>query len=165
MDRTIHDNHNRYLRLFKGLTIVSKVLYPVNIFEYNHSLNTVCNYTSTMNGTSSAAPIVSAASALLLESNPNLTWRDVKHILASTARQVDSSLTNTEHPSNIYRSLTDFDLSGHVYEQGWVTNGAGYKFHNWYGFGAIDVDAAVAMAKSYSVNLGTFSDQSLYKCT
>lgn len=133
---------------------------PVNSFEYNHSLNTVCNYTSTMNGTSSAAPIVSAASALLLESNPNLSWRDVKHIIASTARQVDSSAGPTPHPFNYFRNQTNFDLSGHVYEQGWVTNGAGYKFHNWYGFGAIDIDAAVAMAKSYSVNLGTFTSQS-----
>jgi subtilisin-like proprotein convertase family protein len=133
---------------------------PVNSFEYNHSLNTVCNYTSTMNGTSSAAPIVAAASALILEANPNLSWRDVKHIIASTARQVDSSIGDTEHPSKMYKSITNFDLSNHVYEQGWITNGAGFKFHNWYGFGAIDIDAAVAMAKTYSVNLGTFTNQS-----
>jgi hypothetical protein len=28
----------------------------------------------------------------------------------------------------------------------WVTNAAGYKFHNWYGFGKADADAAVAAA-------------------
>ena len=27
--------------------------------------------------------------ALLLEAKPNLTWRDIKHILASSANQVD----------------------------------------------------------------------------
>ena len=33
--------------------------------------------------------------------------------------------------------------------QGWVTNAAGYNFHNWYGFGAVNVDAAVTMLKNY----------------
>ena len=31
---------------------------------------------------------------------------------------------------------------------GWVTNAAGYHFHNWYGFGAVSVDAAVEMART-----------------
>ena len=36
--------------------------------------------------------------------------------------------------------------------EGWVTNAAGYNFHNWYGFGAVNVDAAVAMAKNYQAD-------------
>ncbi len=36
--------------------------------------------------------------------------------------------------------------------EGWTTNKAGYHFHNWYGFDAVDVDAAVAMARSYTAN-------------
>ena len=34
---------------------------------------------------------------------------------------------------------------------------AGYDFHNWYGFGAVDIDAAVAMASDYTADsLGAF---------
>ena len=39
------------------------------------------DYASRFNGTSAAAPIVSGVVALMLEANPNLTYRDVQHIL------------------------------------------------------------------------------------
>ena len=45
------------------------------------------NYTSTFGGTSSAAPLVSGIVALMLEANPNLSWRDVQVILATTAKK------------------------------------------------------------------------------
>ena len=113
-----------------------------------HSENLNCNYDSTMNGTSSAAPILSGAVALMLEANPSLTWRDVKHILASTSDQVDSTL-----------SATNITVNGVTYvaEPAWLTNAAGYKFHNYYGFGRVNVAAAVTAAKSYTAgSLGTF---------
>jgi len=47
------------------------------------------DYTQRMNGTSSAAPIVSGVIALMLEANPNLTYRDIRIILAKTARKND----------------------------------------------------------------------------
>jgi subtilisin family serine protease len=111
--------------------------------------NTSCNYTNTFNGTSSAAPVTSGVVALVLEANPSLSWRDVKNILASTARQVDSSIA----PVTV--ALGDGIYTA---ELGWTTNAAGYKFHNWYGFGSIDADAAVAMAKTYNAQLGAFQD-------
>ena len=110
----------------------------------NHSENTACNYTSTFNGTSAAAPVVAGSVALLLEANPNLTWRDIKHILATSATQVDA---------NIEAKVID----EYIAEPAWTTNAAGYKFHNWYGFGGIDVAAALTLAKNYSMgSLGTF---------
>ncbi|QEG34673.1 S8 family serine peptidase [Bythopirellula goksoeyrii] len=45
------------------------------------------NFTSRFNGTSASAPIVSGVIALMLEANPNLTWRDVQEILVRSARQ------------------------------------------------------------------------------
>ena len=42
-----------------------------------------------MNGTSAAAPNVAGVVALMLEANPRLSSRDVKYILASTAKRVD----------------------------------------------------------------------------
>ena len=45
-----------------------------------------------MNGTSSSTPMVAGVAALMLQANPNLSWRDVRVILAKTARQNDSSI-------------------------------------------------------------------------
>jgi len=94
-----------------------------------------------MNGTSSAAPNASAAVALMLEANPNLTVRDVKHILTNTAKQIDSGNTGVS-------STTLLTGSTIVLDQGWVKNAANYWFYTWYDFGAIDATAAVSMAKS-----------------
>lgn len=120
-----------------------------------NSENSSCNYTSTFNGTSSAAPILSGVIALLLEVNPALTWREVKHILATTATDNSYATGSITHP------LSTPVPSGYVWEQRWITNGAGYKFHNWYGFGRVNVDAAVALAKSSKttpLNLGTYTE-------
>ena len=45
------------------------------------------DYTSRFNGTSAAAPMVSGVIALMLEANPNLSYRDVQEILVRSARQ------------------------------------------------------------------------------
>ena len=100
-----------------------------------------CQCTATFNGTSAAAPNATGVVALMLEANPNLGYRDIKHILATTAKRI--------HPSQepvIQRSGLPFPIT---LEQGWVQNSAGNWFSNWYGFGAINAGAAVNMAKSY----------------
>ena len=115
----------------------------------NHAENLECKYTATFNGTSSAAPVLSGAIALILEANSNLTWRDVKHILVTTADQVDASI-----------SSTDITINNTTYtaEPAWLTNGASHKFHNYYGFGRVNVANAVSAAKAYtSGSLGTFA--------
>lgn len=121
-------------------------------FNRGQDPNTSCEHVSTMNGTSSAAPMVSGAAALILSANPALTWREVKHILASTADKVDSSRGSSTHPTS------SGNLSGHTYEQGWVTNAAGYSFHNWYGFGRVNVDKAVSMAKTTNLGWSALSE-------
>jgi subtilisin-like proprotein convertase family protein len=46
-----------------------------------------------------------------------------------------------------------------VVEPAWTVNAAGFAFHDWYGFGAVDVDAAVAMAQSLIPgSLGTYAN-------
>ena len=122
-------------------------------FDNGGAPNASCNYTNGMNGTSSATPVTVGVIALLLEANPALTWRDVKHILASTARQVDAA-----------RAAVNITLSNgsYVAEPGWVTNAAGFKFHNWYGFGMVDASAAVNAARTYAPGqLGTFVNTGL----
>ena len=138
-------------------------------FHSNGSLNGNCEYTSTFNGTSSAAPVLSGVIALMLEANPDLSWRDVKHILANSARQVDSNLAALEVPATACVS-DDYGYSCPTHEfssyitltvrDAWITNAAGYKYHNWYGFGAVNAGAAVAMAQSYSSPLGAWNKNS-----
>jgi subtilisin family serine protease len=122
----------------------------ISAFDNHGAGNTNCSYTSTFNGTSSATPVTAGVIALMLQANPNLTWRDVKHILASTARQVAIAPITVSLPNPAPASYTA--------EPGWITNAANYKYHNWYGFGLVDASAAVAMAGSYAVNLGTFTN-------
>ncbi|AWF81172.1 serine protease [Microbulbifer sp. A4B17] len=115
-------------------------------FNYpGHPENTSCNYTSTFNGTSSAAPNASGVVSLILSANPELTWRDVRHILASTSTVIDAEDEKVE------LTIGDGTFVAH---DGWVENAAGYYFNNLYGFGRVDAGAAVAMALSYSENLG-----------
>lgn len=131
--------------------------YGIKSFYSDHSKfnggsgNPGCGYTNSMNGTSGATPIVSGAIALLLEKYPALTWRDVKYIIARTADQVDPTVNPTSHPN------TAANLSGYNYEQGWITNAAGFHFQNYYGFGRINVDAALTYAATYSSPFGTSS--------
>jgi subtilisin-like proprotein convertase family protein len=116
--------------------------------------NLNCNYNAKFNGTSAASPLVSGAIALILEANPNLSWREIKYILAKTATVSNYVTGSITHPISTMPS-------GYVWEQKWITNAAGYKFQNWHGFGRLNIDAAVALAKnmiSTPVDLGTFNE-------
>ncbi|MXY58562.1 MAG: S8 family serine peptidase [Gammaproteobacteria bacterium] len=106
------------------------------------------NYVSTFTGTSAAAPNASGAIALMLEAQPDLTWRDVKYILAKTARQIDADIESVQYL-----------VGGTVYtaQLPWIANAAGYRFHNWYGFGAVAVDAALELVAGHTPDaLGAF---------
>ncbi|ODA35891.1 S8 family serine peptidase [Veronia pacifica] len=104
---------------------------------------TDCSYTSQFNGTSSAAPVASGVAALVMEANPDLTWRDVRYIMAKTAKKIDQ-----DFESGILYQNGQF----YVAEPGWVTNAAGNTFHNWYGYGLLDATKAVQMAtRGYSL--------------
>ncbi len=89
------------------------------------------NYTRCMNGTSAATPAVAGTVALLLEANPLLGWRDVRLILAETARKNDAG------------------------DAGWATSTTTpvYHFNQKYGFGVVDAQAAVNKAVAWT-NVG-----------
>ncbi len=103
-------------------------------------------------GTSASAPIVSAVTALMLEAAPGLGWRDVQNILALSATFSDpEDPTSGSIIGGIFDDLfgsTDFD---------WVENGAenwnggGMHFSPDYGFGIVNVNAAVRMAEAWSL--------------
>jgi len=90
------------------------------------------NYTYSMNGTSAATPMVSGAIALVLEACPDLTYRDIRWLIAKTSEKID--LSNSE----------------------WVQNTAGLSHNINYGFGLISAMDMITQcqAKSFSI-LGT----------
>ncbi|MGK9232498.1 S8 family serine peptidase [Inquilinus limosus] len=90
------------------------------------------DYTTSFNGTSAAAPMVSGIVALMLDANPNLGWRDVQEILAYTARSAAAGATvdQTNGATN------------------W--NGGGLTVNHDIGFGLVDAHAAVRLAESWT---------------
>lgn len=102
---------------------------------YTTSITKTNGYAKDFGGTSAAAPLVSGTVALMLEANPNLTARDVQHILVKTAQ-----------PTDIIK-----DAQGNIQTgNGWTKNQAGYWFNDKYGFGVVDVAKAVSMAASWT---------------
>lgn len=89
-------------------------------------------------GTSASTPMVSGAAALVLSARPDLSWRDVRLILAYSAR-----LNDPNHP-------------------GWDRTGV-RPFNPYYGFGAADARAAVELAKSWQT-VGRSNDDTLVRC-
>jgi kexin len=93
------------------------------------------NYTKRFAGTSAATPIVSGVVALMLEAKPELGWRDVRLILAETARKSDVGDSDWK--------VTVPASSGQPQ----------YHINHKYGFGVVDAYAAVTKAKGWT-NVG-----------
>ncbi|CAB3995406.1 Neuroendocrine convertase 1, partial [Paramuricea clavata] len=75
-------------------------------------------------GTSASAPLAAGVIALALEANPNLTWRDIQHIVVWTSK---------------WRALS--------HDSDWNVNGLGRHVNRKFGFGLLDAHAIVALAK------------------
>ncbi|ATD00169.1 S8 family serine peptidase [Pseudoalteromonas spongiae] len=113
-----------------------------NALHGGSELDPNCDYTGTMNGTSSAAPNTSGAIANIMSANHALDARAIRHILAQTARKTDEN-----HPGvDLTFENADGELVTYNAIPSWQRNAAGYNFHQFYGFGAVDVDDAVYKA-------------------
>lgn len=82
------------------------------------------NYTGSFGGTSAATPIVAGVAALVLSTNPSLSWRDVKAVLMKSATPIESAGT-------------------------WTANSAGLRFHEKLGAGLVNASAAVTLARTW----------------
>jgi len=107
---------------------------------YNTTAGKDGDYAYQSQGTSYSGPMVGGAAALMLEANPKLGFRDVSTILAMTAKKVD------------------------IASSGWVDNKAtnwnlgGMHFSRDYGYGLMDVSAAVRLAESWPLAAGTVAN-------
>ena len=98
-------------------------------------------YTRYFSGTSASAPQVSGVAALMRAANSDLTWRDVKLILAGTARKNDANNTGWDAGALKYGSAS-----------------ARYSFNHEYGFGVVDAEAAVDAVDTWTL-LPKFIDE------
>jgi len=100
-------------------------------------------YNFRFNGTSAAAPMVTGVVALMRSANPNLTWRDVRWILAKTARKIQLDKT-------VINQATGKHSEGEFAIPYWSENGNDIfgRYSHYFGYGAADAGAAVALAKS-----------------
>ncbi len=94
------------------------------------------DYTGQFDGTSASAPSFAGIAALAKQANPNLNVRMTKHLLARTARVVDS---NDASSSSSWSA-------GNIRQSGWRRNSAGFYFNPNYGFGLVDAGALVEKA-------------------
>lgn len=104
-----------------GSNIAPVEIFPGTEIEVDGDFLVDTNYSSTFNGTSAAAPQVSATVALMLEANPDLNWREVQQILMMSARQNDQfSETWVTNPFQLFQdnyvipqyAYYDFSTSG-----------------------------------------------------
>ena len=96
-------------------------------------------------GTSNATPMVAGIVALMRQANPNLGWRDVKVILADSARKTDPQNKGWGQSGMKYGSFDKY-----------------YRFNHQYGFGLVDAKAAVDLAEEW-VNLPPREEDTIVK--
>ena len=79
-------------------------------------------------GTSASAPLAAGIIALALEANPELTWRDVQHILVRTSEK------------------------HHLNTKDWKVNSMGRWFSNRYGYGLMNAGRIVETGNNSFLN-------------
>ncbi|KQM30085.1 S8 family serine peptidase [Sphingomonas sp. Leaf10] len=113
------------------------------------------DYTNAFGGTSGAAPIVSGVAALMLDANDQIGWRDVRTILAQSAKLPIAFDTGPVSYTGFIQGADrtvmmnerQFELAG----QSANVNGGALHYSNDYGYGTVDAYAAVRMAEVWSL--------------
>ena len=113
-----------------------------DLFESDHHYK---RYNIGVAGTSVSAPMVSGIVALMRQANRNLSWRDVKVILADSAVKTDPDDKGWGQSGMKYRSFDER-----------------YHFNHLYGFGLVDAKAAVDLAEEW-VNLPPREEDAVVK--
>lgn len=113
------------------------------------------DYTNWFGGTSASGPMVAGVATLMLDADPKLGWRDVRTILAQTARSPIAYETGPVLYKTIIsgadRTVMMNEDRFHLGGQAAHVNGGGLHYSNDYGYGAVDAYAAVRMAEVWSL--------------
>ncbi|MCC5823452.1 MAG: S8 family serine peptidase [Phycisphaerales bacterium] len=104
--------------------------------------------TCSFSGTSAAAPVAAGIMALMLEANPDLTTRDIKHIIQRTAIPLNFDPVGSYWTTVFGFGQTDPDATTEP-PTFWQANSADVLHSDEYGFGLIDAAAAVEKARTW----------------
>lgn len=100
------------------------VTYSSGSGDYIHTTDVEGSCSHTHGGTSAAAPIAAGIFSLVLEVNPEITWRDMQYLVWETA------VKNNEEP-------------------GWQKTPSGKYYHHTYGYGKLDAYGIVEKARTW----------------
>ncbi|CCE66336.1 hypothetical protein TPHA_0P01790 [Tetrapisispora phaffii CBS 4417] len=109
----------------ESCSAVLAVTYSSGSGEYIHSTDIKSQCSDRHGGTSAAAPLAAGIYALVLEANPELTWRDVQYL---------SILSSVEVPNP---------------DAEWRNGALNKRYSHRYGYGKIDSFAIVELAKTW----------------
>ena len=129
-----HDTRSNYSELGANLWVCAPSNDDSDIHQGILTTENSDRYYEEFGGTSASTPIVAGVAALMRGVNPDLTWRDVKLILAASARKNDARNAGWLEGARKYGSASDTDR---------------YSFNHEYGFGVVDAKAAVDLAKEW----------------
>lgn len=115
-------NHPPYS---EACAAVLTVTYSLGAGEHIHTTDINGKCSDHHGGTSAAAPLAAGIYALVLEANPNLTWRDVQYITIKSSVQIN-------------------DKDG-----GWQEAAIGKNYLHVYGYGKVDAYRMVELAKTW----------------
>ena len=129
-----HDTRSGYSELGANLWVCAPSNDETDLHQGILTTENSDRYFEEFGGTSSSTPIVAGVAALVRSVNPDLAWRDVKLILAGSARKNDARNTGWQEGARKYDAQSQEDR---------------YHFNHEYGFGVVDAKAAVDLAKEW----------------
>ncbi|OBA19290.1 hypothetical protein METBIDRAFT_33480 [Metschnikowia bicuspidata var. bicuspidata NRRL YB-4993] len=109
----------------EACSAVMVVTYSSGSGEHIHTTDIHEKCSAQHGGTSAAAPLAAGIYALVLQANPELTWRDTQYLSATAAVPIN------EHDGDY--QMTAF----------------GQKYSNKYGFGKLDAEVLIEQAKAW----------------
>lgn len=121
------DHKNLIPNYAESCSAVMVVTYSSGSGESIHTTDSKEQCCHTHGGTSAAAPLAAGVIALMLEANPELSWRDVQHIAARAGVTVNED-------DGEYQETT-----------------LGLKYSHKYGYGKMDTEKLVNIAKEWKV--------------
>ena len=129
-----HDIRSGYSEMGANLWICAPSNDPTDIHQGILTTENSDRYFEEFGGTSASTPVVSGVAALMREANPDLTWRDLKLILAGSARKNDPGDAGWKEGARKYGAASESER---------------YHFNREYGFGVVDAGAAVELANRW----------------
>lgn len=111
----------------ESCSAVLVVTYSSGSGEYIHSTDINGGCYDRHGGTSAAAPIAAGIYALVLEANPNITWRDMQYLSILSSETIENNLEDGD----------------------WQTTKLEKKYSHKYGYGKLNAHNIVALAKDW----------------